>query len=62
MKRFLLSTVAILLSLGTLAATANAKQVDPRSEVADANGDGVTTLDETRNYNRDQRDGYSKKD
>jgi hypothetical protein len=60
MKRFLLSTLAILISLGTLAATANAKQVDPRNEVADANGDGVTTLDETRNYNRDQRDGYSK--
>lgn len=56
MKRFLFSTFAILLSLGTLAVTAYAEQLNPGHDDADINGDGVTTLDELRNFNRDDRD------
>jgi hypothetical protein len=56
MKRFLISTFGILISLGTLAATAQAGQVSPGHDAADINGDGKVTLDEVRNYNRDERD------
>ena len=55
MKRFLFSTLAILLSLGALATTAQAKQVAPGDKAADLNGDGVVTLDELHNFNRDER-------
>ena len=55
MKRFLFSTLAILVSLGTLAATANAAQVNPGHSAADLDGDGTVSLSEVKNYNRDQR-------
>lgn len=58
MKRFLFSTLAILVSLGTLVATAQAEQVSLGNEAADLNGDGEVTLDELHNYNRDERAGY----
>ena len=56
MKRFLLSTLVALVSMGTLAATAQAAQVHLGHEAADLNGDGTVTLFELKNYNRDQRD------
>ncbi|MGD1942944.1 MAG: hypothetical protein ACFB0G_16710 [Leptolyngbyaceae cyanobacterium] len=55
MKRFLLSTFTILMSLGTFAAIASAQQVSLGDPAADLNGDGKVTLHEVRNYNRDQR-------
>ena len=55
MKRFLFSTLAILLSLGALATTAQAQQVGPGDKAADLNGDGVVTLAELHNFNRDER-------
>jgi hypothetical protein len=58
MKRFLFSTLAVLVSLGTLAATAQAEQVGLNDAAADVNGNGEVTLDELHNFNRDLRDGY----
>ena len=55
MKRFLFSTFAVVMSLGTFATIANAQQVSLGDPVADLNGDGKVTLHEVRNYNRDQR-------
>ena len=55
MKRFLFSTFAVVMSLGTFAAIANAQQVSLGDPAADLNGDGEVTLNEVRNYNRDQR-------
>ncbi|WP_204137461.1 hypothetical protein [Halomicronema sp. CCY15110] len=60
MKRFLFSTLVILVSLGTLAATAQAEQFGPKDEAADINGNDEVTLHELHNFNRDQRDGYHK--
>jgi hypothetical protein len=56
MKRFLLSTLVISMSLGTLVTSAKAGQVEPGHSAADTNGDGQVSLTEVRNYNRDQRD------
>lgn len=55
MKRFVLSTFAVVMSLGTFAAIASAQQVSLGDPAADLNGDGEVTLHEVRNYNRDQR-------
>lgn len=55
MKRLLFTTLAMLLSMGALAATAQAEQVNPGHNAADIDGDGTVTLTELRNYNRDQR-------
>jgi hypothetical protein len=54
MKRILFSRLAILLSFGALAATANAAQVGPNNSDADLNGDGKVTLTELKRYNRIQ--------
>lgn len=56
MKRFLLSIVTVLISIGALAATAQAEQVNPGHDAADIDGDGNVSLTELKNYNRDQRD------
>jgi hypothetical protein len=55
MKRVLISALTTLISVGAVAATAHASQVNPRHDAADINGDGEVTLTELRNYNRDQR-------
>jgi len=56
MKRFLFSTLAVIISMGAIAASANAEQVSRENSKADLNGDGVVTLNELARYNRDQRD------
>ncbi|MEM6835556.1 MAG: hypothetical protein AAF609_01775 [Cyanobacteria bacterium P01_C01_bin.120] len=55
MKRFLLSTLTILLTMGALTAAAGAEQVGLTDSRADLNGDGKVTLHEVKSYNRDQR-------
>jgi len=55
MRRFLLSALVTLVSVGILAATAQAEQVHPGHDAADMNGDGTVSLSELKNYNRDQR-------
>ena len=56
MKRFLLSTLTVLMSMGAIASTANAAQVSLGNPIADLNEDGRVTLHEVVTYNRDQRD------
>lgn len=56
MQRLLFSTLAVLMSMGTLATTVSAEQVSLDSGMADMNGDGQTSLIELVNFNRDQRD------
>lgn len=56
MKRFLLSTLTVLMSMGAITGTATAAQVGFGNPIADLNGDGTVTLHEVVTYNRDQRD------
>ena len=56
MKRFLFSTLAVVISMGAIATSAHAAQVSRESAEADLNGDGTVTLNELSRYNRDQRD------
>lgn len=55
MKRLLISTLTVLMSMGALSAAANAAQVSPGNSIADLNGDGTVTLHEVVTYNRDFR-------
>lgn len=55
MKRFLISGLTIVLSTLTMAAAANAGQTHLKDLAADLNGDGVVTITELVQYNRDQR-------
>lgn len=55
MKRFLISGLTIVLSTFSLAAAANTGQTHLKDPVADLNGDGVVTITELVQYNRDQR-------
>lgn len=55
MKRFVISALTIIVSLGTVAGAAHATQVRPGHDAADINRDGQVTLTEVKNYNRDQR-------
>lgn len=56
MKRLLLSTLTVLMSMGTIVSAASAAQVGLGNPIADLNGDGRVTLHEVVTYNRDQRD------
>ena len=56
MKRFLLSTLTVLMSMGALAGNASAVQVGLGDIRADLNEDGRVTLHEVVTFNRDQRD------
>ncbi|MEO0396088.1 MAG: hypothetical protein ACFB14_15275 [Leptolyngbyaceae cyanobacterium] len=56
MKRFLLSTLTVLMSMGAIASAASAAQVGLGNPIADLNEDGRVTLHEVVTYNRDQRD------
>lgn len=56
MKRFLLTTLTVLMSMGAVASAASATQVGLGDPIADLNGDGRVTLYEVVTYNRDQRD------
>lgn len=55
MKRFFLSTLTVLLSMGAITSDASAAQVGLGNPVADLNEDGRVTLHEVVTYNRDQR-------
>lgn len=55
MKRFLISTLATVLSIATAATAATAMQVSPTHDAADLDGDGTVTLTELKRFNRDQR-------
>ena len=56
MKRFLFSALVILLATATnMPAAAIPRQTHLNDPVADLNGDGVVTLTELKNYNRDAR-------
>ncbi len=55
MKRFLLSSLTVLMSMGAIASTASAAQVGLGNPIADLNQDGRVTLHEVVLYNRDQR-------
>ncbi|EDX84732.1 hypothetical protein S7335_2429 [Synechococcus sp. PCC 7335] len=56
MKRFVISALTVLASVGVLTTAASAAQVSLGNPVADLNGDGNVTLHEVVLYNRDQRD------
>lgn len=56
MKRFLLSTLTVLMSVGAITSAATAAQVGLGNPIADLNEDGTVTLHEVVTYNRDQRD------
>ena len=57
MKRFLLTTLAILMTTAVAAPVAYANEQTDKSDMsADANGDGKVTLSELRRHNRDARD------
>ena len=56
MKRFLLSALTILMSMGAITSAASAAQVGLGDSRADLNQDGRVTLHEVVTYNRDQRD------
>ena len=56
MKRLLLSTLTVLMSMGALAGSAGAVQVGLGDSRADLNEDGTVTLHEVVLFNRDQRD------
>ncbi len=55
MKRYLLSGLTIALSALTMVSAANAGQTHLNDLAADQNGDGVVTIGELVQYNRDQR-------
>lgn len=55
MKRFLFSTLAVLISMGALATAASAEQVSLENEKADLNNDGEVSIIELVKYNRRQR-------
>lgn len=55
MKRFLLSTLTVVMSMGAVASAASAAQVGLGNPKADLNNDGNVTLHEVVLYNRDQR-------
>ncbi|MEM6451596.1 MAG: hypothetical protein AAF703_14920 [Cyanobacteria bacterium P01_D01_bin.105] len=55
MKRFFLSSFTILLAGFSLSSAAYARQVDLNNSLADLNGDGITTLTELEQFNRDER-------
>lgn len=55
MKRYLLSGLTIVLSTLAMVSVANAGQTHLNDLAADHNGDGVVTIGELINYNRDQR-------
>ena len=55
MKRFLIASLTVLMSMGVLGMAAQAKQASLGDAIADLNGDGVVTLTELTIYNRDQR-------
>jgi hypothetical protein len=55
MKRTIISGLTILISSLTLASAAMASQTTIHDLAADLNGDGVVTLGELVDYNRDQR-------
>ena len=56
MKRFLLSTLTVVMSMGALAGSASAVQVGLGDSRADLNEDSTVTLHEVVLFNRDQRD------
>ncbi|MBW4484523.1 MAG: hypothetical protein KME14_18480 [Tildeniella torsiva UHER 1998/13D] len=56
MKRYLLSGLTIVLSTLAMVSAAQAGQTHLNDLAADRNGDGVVTIGELINYNRDQRD------
>lgn len=56
MKRFLLSTLTVLMSMAAVTSAASAAQVGLGDSRADLNEDGRVTLHEVVTYNRDQRD------
>ncbi len=55
MKRFLLSALTVLMSMGAITSAATAAQVGLGDAMADLNDDGNVTLHEVVLYNRDQR-------
>ena len=55
MKRFFLSALTVLMSMGAITGAAAAAQVSLGDATADLNGDGNVTLHEVVLYNRDQR-------
>ncbi|MEA5450865.1 hypothetical protein VB780_19955 [Leptolyngbya sp. CCNP1308] len=55
MKRYLLSGLTIVLSTLAMVSAASAGQTHLNDLAADHNGDGVVTIGELINYNRDQR-------
>ncbi|MEO0537059.1 MAG: EF-hand domain-containing protein [Cyanobacteria bacterium P01_A01_bin.123] len=55
MKRFLLSSAAILIATATIAPVAVAGQTDFHDLKADLNGDGEVSLTELRRFNRSAR-------
>ncbi|MEL6138353.1 MAG: hypothetical protein AAFR42_13220 [Cyanobacteria bacterium J06628_6] len=56
MKRYILSALTTVVTVGMLATTVSARQVSLGNPVADLNEDGRVTLHELVTYNRDQRD------
>jgi hypothetical protein len=55
MKRTIISGLTILISSLTLASAAMASQTTIHDPAADLNGDGMVSLGELVDYNRDQR-------
>ncbi len=55
MKRYLLSGLTIVLSTLAMVSAAQAGQTHLGDLAADHNGDGIVTLGELIDYNRDQR-------
>ena len=57
MKRFLISSLVLVLSTLAIAPLVRADQVSLHNKAADLNGNGVVTLTELEQYNLDQRGG-----
>jgi hypothetical protein len=55
MKRYLLSGFVLVMSTLAMASAANAMQTHLNDPAADLNGDGVVTIGELVQHNRDQR-------
>ena len=55
MKRYLLSGLVLVMSTLVMASAANAGQTHLNDLAADINGDGIVTIGELVQYNRDQR-------
>lgn len=55
MKRFLISTLTVLMSMGVLVPVASATQIALNDAVADHNSDGVVSLHEVVTENRERR-------